>query len=184
MNTQASQDAYARYDITNILSGYDVDWAERINKNAAIAPSLYQRFQAAIDIDELTAPNGEYIQTILKNKMSPIGRSKFKANLLQYKECSVFFYGNICVTGRKGDGSVVIPPIMVVNQVSFCDRGVTTVISAGTDYDAPNAIMYGAQPLANICSNHLKLITQIGGPERWEAGLLLDGIVVGVPETP
>lgn len=174
MNTQASQDAYARYDITNILSGYDVDWAERINKNAAIAPSLYQRFQAAIEIDELTAPNGEYIQTILKNKMSPIGRSKFKANLLQYKECSVFFYGNICVTGRKGDGSVVIPPIMVVNQVSFCDKGLTTVISAGTDYyNAPNAIMYRAQPLANICSNHLKLISQIHGPETWEATLLL-----------
>lgn len=137
MFTQAGQDAYARFDITNILSGYDVNWAERINKNAAIAPSLYQRIQAIMEIDEKTAPNGDFIQTIIKNQLDFTGRQKFMENISTYKQCSVFFYGNMCVTGRKEDGSITIPPIMLVNQVNFCDNAAIATVAAATDYDAP-----------------------------------------------
>lgn len=188
MITTSNQDAYARYDITNILSGYDINWAERINKNAAINPSLYQRIQATIPLSASLLPlNGLFLHELFKDHLSNQGRRNFFTNFIPFEPCNLFFYGNMALRGIKDQGSVVIPPLMVINQIHFCDptpRDPYINIASFTNYDAPNAQMYGSSVQANVLSNHIQFVRQAGSPENWNARLIIDGIVVGIPKNP
>lgn len=187
MDNQGSQDAYARFDITNLLSGYDVDWAERINKNAALTPSLYQRIQTVFELStDLTNINGISMFELLKNHMPRLGRTKFFTALEASSECNTFFYGNMSVANNKDDDSEPLPPIMILNRVFSCDltlRTPYTLVSCGTNYNAPNAIMYGSSPLVNILSNWYATRIQTGAPDG-SYRLILDGIVICIPKNP
>lgn len=176
MRNSASQDAYARFDIQNLLGQYDTYWYSQFNKAAQATPAMsYNRvslYGSYANGDDLFVKDWFLTKAVLDNKTQLKNRQIFKPE-------DTFFYGSIALFGKFPDAPNNIPNTTIQLKVDN-GAGLIAPVADISNGNAPNSQLYGSGIAQDNLFNKMKFVDQGGSPLP-DGFLLLDGILFGIP---
>lgn len=179
MNTTSFADAYARYDIMNLLAGFDPDWALRMQNSAQLVPTFYQRFQGVIVIN---ANEDDFFKNTLVNGLDPDIRDQFKIDVNRFSSKNFFFYGSISLASIELDNEDPIKQPLWTIKLSVHDGVKKTKIAIPSNNgNSSNAMQYNSGSANTNLFNYVTVYPNLAtGPDN--AFLSLDGIFIGLPK--
>lgn len=179
MKTAANQDAYARFDILNLLASYDGPWNLKMQNYSKLNPPMqYARVQAEGVFN--SAAGVVWVKDWITGLMVPALKSKLIAETATFKPEEVFFYGSIAMYD-------MLSPDPLNPSFAYCkcwvDNGVgsrSPVVSFTNDGNTPIAQMYGTGANHDILLNQFDFSPSSATPPA-QGTLHIDGIIVSIP---
>ena len=179
MRSPASKDAYARYDIMNILASYDGPWNLKMQNYSKLNPPMqYNRIQAEGVFD--SASGTVWVKDWITASMNPALKSKLIATTNSFKPEEVFFYGSVAMYSELPATPGVFPNASCKLWVSD-PLGVRSPVSTfSVDGSGPNSQQYGTASNCDLLCNQFEFIS-VGGAPGTIGTFVIDGIIISIP---
>lgn len=178
MRNQGSQDAFARFDIQNLLGQYDSYWYSQFNKSAQVTPAMAYNRVSLVGLYELGQQY--FIRDWLLTKVDLSNKSNLKTRIRPFESEDVFFYGSL-VTYSIDPALPNNSPNATLQLKVDNGMGLIAPVNDVSNSGGVGSYIYGSMTGQDNLFNRFDPIDQGSSPVK-QGLLLLDGIIFGIPK--